>query len=80
MGLALRPGDQLAGIAPVGEDALHEGEAPPGSLQDALGAVAILNVGAVHHDCEQPAVGVGQDVPLAPVDALSGIVAFASPF
>ena len=80
MGLALRPGDQLAGIAAVCEDALDEGETPPGSLQDALRPVAILNVGAVDLDREQPAVGVGQNVPLAAVDALSGVIAFGSPF
>ena len=75
MGLVARPGDQLAG-----EDALHEGEAPPGSLEDALRPVAVLDVGAVELDRAQPAVGVGQNVPLAPVEALSGVIAFASPF
>ena len=80
MGFVFRPGDQLAGIAAVGEDALDEGETPPRSFQDALRPVAILDVGAVDLDREQPAVGVGQNVPLAPVDAFSGIVAFGSPF
>lgn len=80
MGLVLRPGDQLAGIAAVREDALDEGEAPPGPFQHALRPVAVLDVGAVNLDREQPSVGVGQDMPLAPVDALSGVVAFASPF
>ena len=80
MGLVPRPGDQLAGVAAVGEDALDEGETPPGPLQDALRPVAVLDVGAVDLDREQPAVGVGQNVPLAPVDAFSGVIAFASPF
>jgi hypothetical protein len=80
MGLVPRPGDQLAGVAAVGEDALDEGETPPGPLEDALRPVAVLDVGAVDLDREQPAVGVGQNVPLAPVDALSGVIAFASPF
>lgn len=80
MGLVPRPGDQLAGVAAVGEDALHEGKAPPGSLEDALRPIAVLDVGAVDLDRAQPAVGVGQNVPLAPVDALSGVMAFASPF
>jgi hypothetical protein len=80
VGLALRPGDQLAGIAAVCEDALDEGKAPPGSLQHALCSVAILNIGAVHLDREQPAIGIRQDMTLAPVDALSGVVTFGSPF
>ena len=80
MGLVLRPCDQLSGVAAVGEDALDEGEAPPGPFQDALRPVAVLNVGAVDLDREQPAVGVGQDVPLAAVDAFSGVVALGAPF
>lgn len=67
-------------IATVGEDALDEGEPPPGLLQHALRPVAVLDVGTVNLDREQPAIGVGQSVPLAPVDALSSVTAFASPF
>lgn len=80
MGLVLRPGDQLAGIAAVREDAFDEGEALPGSFQHALRPVAILDVGAVNLNGEQAAVGVGQDMPLAPVDAFSGVIPFESPF
>ena len=80
MGLVLRPGDQSSGVAAVREDALDEGKAAPGSLEDALRPVAVLDVGAVDLDREQPAVGVGQDVPPAAVDPFSGIVAFGSPF
>jgi hypothetical protein len=80
VGLVLRPGDQLAGIAAVREDALDEGKAPPGFSQYALRAVAVLNVGAVDLDREQAAIGVGQDMPLAAVDAFSGIVTFGAPF
>ena len=80
MGLVPRPGDQLAGVAAVCEDALDERKPPPGPLEDALRPVAILNVGAVNFDGEQSAVGVSQNVPLAAVDALSGVIAFGSPF
>lgn len=80
MGLVLRPGDQLAGITAVREDALDEGEASPGSFQHALRPVAILDVGAMNLDGEQPAVGVGQDMPLTPMDAFPGVVPFESPF
>ncbi len=37
--------------------------------------MAILNVGRMDVDGEQKAVGVGDDVPLAPVDALTGVEA-----
>jgi hypothetical protein len=92
MGLVLRPAEQPSGVAAVGEDALDEGEAPPGPLQDALRPVAVLDVGAMDLDGEQPAIGVGQgealnamgssETPnaLASVDAFAGVIAFGSPF
>lgn len=80
MGLVLRPGDQPSSVAAVGEDALHKGKAPTGSLQDALRPLAVLDVGAVDLDREQPAVGIRQNMTLAPVDALSGVIAFGAPF
>jgi hypothetical protein len=51
-----------------------------GSLQHALRAVTILNVGGMDLDGQQAAVRVGQDVALASVDLLAGVVALASPF
>jgi len=80
MGLVACPGDQPAGIAAVSEDALDEGKPPPRSFQDALRPVAILDVGAVDLDREQPTVGVRQDMTLTAVDAFSSIVAFGPPF
>ena len=80
MGLVLRPADQSPGVAAVGEDLLDEGKGAAGSFQDAARPVAVLDVGGVNFDRQQAAVGVGQDVALASVDALSGIKAFASPF
>jgi hypothetical protein len=80
VGLVLRPADQLPGIAAVGKDMLNEGEPPPGPLQDALRPVAVLDIGTVNFDREQPAIGVGQNMALAPMDALSGVIAFESPF
>jgi hypothetical protein len=50
----------MHGIAERGEDGLDEGERPAGPLQHALGAVAILNIGGMHLDREQSAVGVSQ--------------------
>ena len=80
MGFVLCPRDQLAGVTAVGEDVLDKREAPPRLLQDAFCSVAILNIGTVDLDREQPTVGVGQNVPLAPVDAFSSVVALGSSF
>src|SRR5690606_8506743 len=80
MGLVLRPLNEATGVAAIGVDLLDEGEAGARALQHALGAVAVLNVGGMDFDREQPTVGVGHDVPLASVDPLSGVVTSESPF
>lgn len=80
MGFVPGPFDEASGIATVREDGLHEGERPAGAFQHALRAIAILDVGGMDLDREQAAVGVGQDVALAPMDLLSGVVAFEAPF
>lgn len=80
MGLVVRPRDEAPGIAAVRKDGLHERKTGAGSLQNALGVVAILNVGGVDLNREQAAVGVGQDVTLAPMDLLARVVPFESPF
>ncbi len=80
VGLVLRPRHQLSAIAAVGEDALDEGEAGAGAPQHALRAIAVLDVGAMDLDRQESPVGVGQNMPFAPVDAFSGVVARESPF
>jgi hypothetical protein len=80
MGLVPGPFDEASGVAAIREDGLHEGERSPRAFQHALRAVAVLDVGRVDFDCEQAAVGVGQDVTLAPMDLLSGVEAFEAPF
>lgn len=80
MGLVLRPCDEAPGIAAVREDGFNEGKAGAGPLQHSLRAIAVLDVCSVRHDREQAAVGVGQNVTLAPVDLLARVVAFESPF
>lgn len=80
VGFVLRPADELPGIPAVGEDILDEGEPAPGSLQHALRSLAVLDVGAVDLDREQAAVGVRQDMSLAPMDAFSSVIAFGTPF
>ncbi len=80
MGFGLGPPDEAAGIAAIGEDARDEGIAPARGLERQLAAVAVLNVRAIDPDAEQPAIGVGQDVPLASGDLLARIIAFRPPF
>lgn len=80
MGLVLRPADQPSGVAAVSEDLRHKGKGAARNFQDAAGPVAVLDVGGVDLDRQQAAIGVGQDVALASVDALSRVVAFESPF
>lgn len=54
----------------------------PAAMDDdkALRAVAVLDVRGVNLDRQQVAIGVGQDVALSAVDALSHIEAFEAPF
>jgi hypothetical protein len=75
----LGPVDQAPGIAAIGEGMLYERVSGPGALQHALGPVAILDVGAVDMDGEQPTIGVGQDVALAAPYLLARIVAPGAP-
>lgn len=51
-----------------------------GTFQHAAGAVPVLDVGGVNFDGQKAAVGIGHGVPFAAMDALSGVVAFESPF
>ncbi len=80
MGLVPGPADQASGVAAVGVGPLHEGISGARAFQDALAAVAVLNVGPVDVDGEKPPVGVGQDVALAAADLLARVVAFGPPF
>ena len=76
MGLVGGPLDETASVAAVGEDAGDEGVA----LARQLAAVAILDVGTMDADSEEPTIGVGQDVALAPGDLLARVVALFAPF
>src|SRR3954454_9077414 len=68
-------GRGLAPVAAVGEDQPGPGEAPAQPAADQRRPVAILDAGGVDHDDQQQAESVDQDVPLAPVHLLAGIVA-----
>jgi hypothetical protein len=80
MRLVPGPAHEPPGIAAVGEDALDEGEAGARGLQHAPGPVAVPHVAGMDLDLEQASVGVGQDVPLAPVDLLGPVETLESPF
>jgi hypothetical protein len=57
----------------IGEDVLPLGEGPAQAAQQKYGAVRVLDIGFMHARDEQEALGVGNDVALAPLDALAGI-------
>ena len=74
------PLHEAAGVAAIGEDAAYEGVALTGAFERQLAAIAVLDVGAMDADREEPAIGVGQDVALAPSDLLAGVIALVAPF
>src|SRR6202043_1866281 len=65
----------ISGIATIGKDMAQPGIARTDRSKDARGAIAILNAGFVHHDPDQIALGVGDDVALAALDLLSCVIA-----
>lgn len=64
----------FASVTAIGEDVAQPGEEIADRRQHADRAVAMLDVGAVHLGADQEPVGVGDDVALAPVDLLAGVV------
>ena len=61
-------------VADVGEDAFEEREAQGDPVKDQRRAVAILHAGGMHLDAQHQAEGVGDQVALAALDPLSGVV------
>ena len=45
-----------------------------------LAAIAVLDVSGMDANSEEPTIGVGQDVALAPGDLLAGVIALVAPF
>ena len=74
VGFVLGPLHQPAGIAAIGESVFDEGIAGTRGLQYRLAAIAILDGSGVDLDRKQATIGVGQDVTLAPLDLLAGVV------
>ena len=70
----------FTGIPAVGEHVAQPRVAVDDLGQHERCAVAILDVGGVDHSVNQIAIGVGQDVALAPMDLLAGVEAPESPF
>src|SRR3974390_22017 len=64
-----------AAINPISEDVPQFGKAVPHALQQGDRTMDILNVGGMDVNGQQQAIGIGDDVPLAPVDAFAGIEA-----
>src|SRR5580692_4298089 len=68
--------DELpSAIDAVSEDMLQLGKAISHALQQGDCTVDILNVGGMNVDGQQEAVGIGDDVPLAPMNAFARIEA-----
>src|SRR5436853_1513581 len=63
----------LAAIDPVGKHMPQLGKALAQALQQGHGAMDILNVGGMNVNGQQQAVGVGDDMALASVDAFAGV-------
>ena len=74
VGLVLGPAHEPPGMADIGEGAGHEGIACTRGLEYGFAAVTVLDAGGMDLHGEQPSIGVGQDVALAPVDLLARIV------
>src|SRR5215213_3839751 len=73
--LCCSAGRGLALVAAIGEDQAEPGEAPAQPAADQRQPIAILDVGGVDDDHQQQAQGVDQNVALAAVDLLAGVIA-----
>ena len=74
------PLDQFPGVSSIGPDQLQPGELSDHFGQHQLGPIAILDVGGVYDDGQEQAQGVYDNVPLAALDLLAGVVAACPPF
>src|SRR5580658_7627957 len=72
---ALRPGDQRSRITAVGPDALNASIDRQRFFEEQARSVAILDVGWQHHDHQQQAHGIDQNVALDAVDLFARVVA-----
>src|SRR4051794_41370813 len=72
-GFALRESvlELLAAVDAVSKDVSQLGKAAAQLLQQWNGAMAVLNIGWMDIDGEQKAIGVGDDMPLTPVNTFA---------
>lgn len=70
----LDPVQELARVSAIGEDLSHPAKVQQGRQQE-LGAVTILQGGAMHHDGENQSQSVDQEVSFSSVDLLASIIA-----
>ena len=77
---ATRPVHELPGIAAIGEDPLQTPETRSQLADQQFSAVAVLNIGRVHHERDDQAEGVDNQVTLAPRDFLARVVPTIPPF
>lgn len=80
VGLVGSPMHEPAGVAAIGEDTGDEGVALARAFERQLATVTVLNISGMNANREEPAIGVGQDVALAPGDLLARVIALFAPF
>jgi len=71
---------EATGVAAIGEDAGDEGVALARAFKRQLATVTVLNISGMDANREEPAIGIGQDVALAPGDLLARVIALLAPF
>src|SRR4029077_4005416 len=70
-----RPTQLIAAVDAIGKDMAQLGELGTQMLQQRDGTVDILHIGRVNAHGEQKAVGIGDDVALASMEAFAGVEA-----
>jgi hypothetical protein len=76
----LDPINQWPSISPISPNVPQPRKFVPDTLQELLRAVAVLDTGSRHHDCQDEPEGIDEDVPLAAFDLFAGIVPTDPPF
>src|SRR3979490_908508 len=71
-------GNTLAGIPPIGEDAVNEGEDTAGGFQKRSAAVAILDTRRMRFEHEAAPIGIDERVALSAFDLFAGVIAARS--
>ncbi len=74
------PGKALPAVARIRPDQLKTGTSPHQGSQHQLGSIPILDVSGMHAGGQEPALGIDEDMPLAPFYLLSSVVAAQPPF